>query len=179
MNKFDILYKYQYGFRKGHSTTQALIELTDNIKKGIDDKKYTCGIFIDLCKAFDTVDHAILLGKMYHYGIRGIVHKLFKSYLINRMQYVSINNNKSKLQYLNCGVPQGSVLGPLLFLLYINDIAKCCNSGHFRVFADDTGIFCQGKDINQLIETARDIMINIEKWFSCNKLTLNTNKTWL
>ena len=127
------------------------MELTDNIKKGIDDKKYTCGIFIDLCKAFDTVDHTILLNKMHHYGIRGVVHKLFKSYLSNRMQYVNINNYKSKMQYLNCGVPQGSVLGPLLFLLYINDIAKCCNSGLFRVFADDTGIFCQSKDIMHLL----------------------------
>ena len=83
LNKFNILYKYQFGFRKGHSTTQALIELTDNIKKGIDDKTYTCGIFIDLCKAFDTVDHDILLSKMHHYGIRGVVQKLFKSYLTN------------------------------------------------------------------------------------------------
>ena len=177
LNKFNILYKYQFGFRKGHSTTQALIELTDNIKRGIDDKQYTCGIFIDLCKAFDTVDHDILLSKMHHYGIRGVVQKLFKSYLTNRMQYVSINNNKSKLQNLNCGVPQGSVLGPLLFLLYINDIAKCCSTGLFRIFADDTGIFCKGKDINALIKTARDIMIKIEDWFSCNKLTLNIDKT--
>ena len=177
LNKFNILYKFQFGFRKGHSTTQALIELTDNIKRGLDDKKYTCGIFIDLCKAFDTVDHNILLSKMHHYGIRGVVYNLFKSYLTNRVQYTSINNHKSKLQHLNCGVPQGSVLGPLLFLLYINDIAKCCNTGMFRVFADDTGIFCQGKDIIALINTARDILTKIDEWFSSNKLTLNVDKT--
>ena len=177
LNKFNILYKYQFGFRKGHSTTQALIELTDNIKRGLDNKQYTCGIFIDLCKAFDTVDHNILLNKMHHYGIRGVVYKLFKSYLTNRMQYTSVNNYTSKLQHLNCGVPQGSVLGPLLFLLYINDIAKCCNAGLFRVFADDTGIFCQGNDIDALIDIARDIMTKIEEWFSCNKLTLNVDKT--
>ena len=114
---------------------------------------------------------------MKHYGIRGVVLKLFKSYLTNRMHYVSINNCKSKIQHLNCGVPQGSVLGPLLFLLYINDIAKCYNAGLFRVFADDTGIFCQGNNINDLIETAKEIMIKIEEWFSCNKLTLNVDKT--
>ena len=78
-----------------------MIELTDNIKRGLDDKKYTCGIFIDLCKAFDTVDHNILLSKMHHYGIRGVVYNLFKSYLTNRVQYTSINNYKSKLQHLN------------------------------------------------------------------------------
>ena len=177
LNKFNILYKFQFGFREGHSTTQALTEITDKIRNGMDHKNYTCGIFIDLCKAFDTVDHEILLSKMYHYGIRGIVQKLFKSYLTNRMQYVYINDHKSNLQTIKCGVPQGSVLGPLLFLLYINDIANCCSNGMFRVFADDTGIFIQGPEINTLIIKAKETMTNIDEWFSSNKLTLNIDKT--
>ena len=107
LSKFKILYEYQFGFREGHSTTQALVEITDRLKKAIDEKMLTCGIFIDLTKAFDTVDHAILLDKMYNYGIRGNVHNLFKSYLSNRQQYVKVNNANSDMKPVKCGVPQG------------------------------------------------------------------------
>ena len=111
------IYKYQYGFRKNHSTDHALIELVDQIRLSIDNKRMTCGIFVDLSKAFDTVNHQILLKKLEHYGIRGITLKLFKSYLSERKQYVQINNCKSQTRSISCGVPQGSVLGPLLFLI--------------------------------------------------------------
>ena len=177
LTKYDILYKYQFGFREGHSTTHALIEATDTIKHAIDNKELTCGIFIDLTKAFDTVDHSILLQKLFHYGIRGNVYNLFKSYLSDRKQYVRVNNENSDMQQVVCGVPQGSVLGPLLFIIYINDLANCCNEGTFRIFADDTGIFCHSKTISLLMEKAAVIMKNIHNWFQSNKLTLNTSKT--
>ena len=105
LSKFKILYEYQFGFREGHSTTQALVEITDRLKKAIDAKELTCGIFIDLTKAFDTVDHNILLDKMHYYGIRGNVHNLFKSYLSNRQQYVKVNNTNSEIRPVKWGVP--------------------------------------------------------------------------
>ena len=177
LTKFEILYKYQFGFREGHSTTQALVEIIDRLKIAIDDKELTCGIFIDLTKAFDTVDHNILLQKMYNYGIRGNVHNLFKSYLSNRQQYVKVNNANSDMKPVKCGVPQGSVLGPLFFIIYINDLANSCTDGQFRIFADDTGIFCQSFCLKLLIGKAEKIIKNVNEWFIANKLTLNIDKT--
>ena len=110
LTKFEMLYEYQFGFRKGHSTTQALTEITDRLKLAVDKQELTCGVFIDLTKAFDTVDHNILLQKMFHYGIRGNVYNLFQSYLSNRKQYVKVNNVDSDMRTVKCGAPQGSYL---------------------------------------------------------------------
>ena len=175
--KCNIIYQYQFGFREGHSTVQALTEITDRIKNAIDNKMLTCGIMIDLTKAFDTVNHNILLKKLYNYGLRGNVYKLFKSYLTNRKQYVKIKNENSDLKSISCGVPQGSVLGPLLFIIYINDLAYNCKEGIFRIFADDTGIFCHSHDLNSLIVKAKIVLKHIMEWFKLNKLTLNISKT--
>ena len=177
IDQFKLLYKYQFGFRKNHSTEQSLIEFVDQIRSAMDNQHMTCGIFIDLSKAFDTVDHQILISKLEHYGIRGSALELFKSYLTNRNQYVQIDKFKSQTLPINCGVPQGSVLGPLLFLLFINDLPNCCTIGNFRIFADDTNVFFQCKTADELITQGQNIMISLNSWFKHNKMTLNVDKT--
>ena len=120
----EILYDYQFGFRSKHSTQQALITLVDRVTKSFDRSNIVVSLFIDLKKAFDTVHHRILLRKLYAYGIRGVLLKWFQSYLTDRSQYVTYDGVRSETKVVECGVPQGSILGPLLFIISMNDI---CN----------------------------------------------------
>ena len=136
----SIIYPNQFGFRAGCSTTHSLISITETINKTIEQKKFGCGVFIDLKKAFDTVNHNILLQKLEHYGIRENALLWFKSYLTDRKQFVSLNGTNSKIKSITCGVPQGSVLGPILFLFYINDLPNISNNLKFLLFADDKSI---------------------------------------
>ena len=177
LNNNNIIYNLQFGFRQQYSTSHALINITENIRKALDGGNIGYRVFVDLQKAFDTVDHQILLAKLYHYGIRGVSNDCFKSYLSNRNQYVSINGFDSGLTSINHGVPQGSVLGPLLFLLYINDLnqaIKFCKVNHF---ADDTNLLCLGnsiKKLNKLVNTDLKYLVN---WLNTNKISLNVKKT--
>ena len=147
----NIISKKQYGFRENYSTYMAIIDLVDKISSNIDNKKHSIGIFLDLSKAFDTIDHQILLRKLQCYGI-GIACDWFKSYLENRVQYVSYNTKDSDFMKITCGVPQGSILGPLLFILYINDIVKVSTVLNPVLFADDTSLFHAHTDFDTLIE---------------------------
>ena len=150
LNNNNIIYNLQFGFRQQYSTSHALINITEIIRKALDDGNIGCGVFVDLQKAFDTVDHQILLAKLSHYGIRGVSNDWFKSYLSNRSQYVSINGYDSGLVAINCRVPQGPVLGPLLFLLYISDLNQSIKFSKVHHFADDTNLLCQGNSIKKL-----------------------------
>ena len=177
INKYDILYDLQFGFRKKFSTTLALIETVDSIRRLIDQGNYVLGIFVDLTKAFDTVDHEILLYKLDNYGIRGHANIFFKSYLSGRKQFTSANGVDSKLSEINCGVPQGSVLGPILFLLYINDLYRALANATTRLFADDTGVFVSNTNFDELVTCAKTNLSALHLWCQYNKLTMNSSKT--
>ena len=155
----------------------ALISLTETIKSSLDKGRVGCGISIDLQKAFDTVNHHILLKKMEHYGIRGTALNWFNSYLSNRKQFVSVNGHSSSLCEVSCGVPQGSVLGPLLFLIYINDLPNSSNLFSFFHFADDTNIYCESDDLTMLTRKLNKELKKIKLRLDSNKLALNIGKT--
>jgi hypothetical protein len=194
----NVLYKHQYGFRPKFTTEQPILQLLDHIAKANDrpTKDLTLAIFLDLSKAFDSVNHRILLRKLAHYGFRGIANDWFKDYLCNRNQFVEINfmnTNMRDSQIFNsgapqkpsfrssklsvqCGVPQGSILGPLLFLLYVNDLANSTSLGVVS-YADDTTLFCSGHN-KEILENKINIELDkVYKWLCANKLLLNIDKT--
>ena len=177
INKQNILYKFQFGFRKGYSTEQAILETTEYLKTAIDKKLYTCGIFLDFSKAFDTVNHSILLRKLEKYGIRGLPLEWFRSYLTDRSQFVQIGNVKSNTLTMKSGVPQGSTLGPLLFLIYINDLPNSSDLFQFRIFADDTNIFYSSKTSDDLQNIVNDELKKVYTYCASNKLSINFKKT--
>ena len=178
IEKHTILYLQQYGFRKKHSTALALIDLTDKIREILDKKHYALGIYLDLEKAFDTVNHKILLTKMEAYGFREHINDFIKSYLTNRQQFTVINGRHSSLQRIDTGVPQGSVLGPLFFLLYINDIPKCITGADITLFTDDTSVLLGDGSLVKLKAKAEKCLKSLDEWFKSNKLTLSTEKTF-
>ena len=162
---------------KNHSTNLALNEMVDMIVSAMDNKMYSVGVFIDLKKAFDTVNHSLLIKKFKYYGIRGVASDFLESYLNNRMQYVQFKTEKSYRKHLSCGVPQGSILGPLLFILYINDMHKVSDLLHFIIFADDTNIFYLDRNPIILIHTLNIELEKLTEWFKINKLSLNVGKS--
>ena len=177
LTEHNILSTNQFGFRKKYSTFLALMDLVDNISKNIDEGNYSIGIFLDLSKAFDTIDHTILLDKLCRYGVRGVTLNWFKHYLNDRKQFVSYNNTTSVSMKVTCGVPQGSILGPLLFILYVNDITKVSNIFKINLFADDTSLIHTHDNFEYLIKETNEELIRISTWLATNKLVLNINKT--
>ena len=173
--KYELLYALQFGFRKYYATYMALVYmfyLHDALEKG----DYAIGMFVDFRKAFDTVDHSILLYKLYHYVVCGPAYDWFCDYLNNRTQLVSFNNVNSQNEFVSCGVPQGS-LWPLLFLIYINDMAYVLNQLFTVSFADDTNIFDTSNDLKALINNVNSELHIIMNWLNANKLSLNIDKT--
>ena len=177
IEKHKILSKSQYGFRKNVSTETALINFIDFVHKGLTSKHSVGAIFMDLSRAFDVMDHDILEIKLKHYGFIGNFLKLIMSFVRNRKYFVNINGLNSETKVVNIGVPQGSTLGPLLFLIYVNDMVNCSSTLHFTLFADDTtlGYSCLNLiDLQNILERETHKVI---KWLAVNKLILNVAKT--
>ena len=182
----DLLYKSQYGFRKLHSTELAALEFADKIVSNLEQGKLPLAIFLDLSKAFDTIDHKILLEKLKYYGISGKAIEWFQSYLCERKQYVQYGDSTSSMSFIKTGVPQGSILGPLLFIIYMNDIAAVTKKFHFTLYADDTSLvepICtfsldsDREDYSTMSKNINSELKLITDWLSLNKLSLNAKKT--
>ena len=175
--KHKILHPSQYGFQANLGTELAILELQDRIITTLNNNECCVGIFMDLSKAFDTLDHTILLHKLNHYGIRGTALDWFRNYLTNRKQYVCANETNSELLPITCGVPQGSILGPLLFLIYVNDLATVSKLAAIILFADDTNLIYKGKSYQDILQFINNDLRKISDWFKINKLALNETKT--
>lgn len=174
----SILSDNQFGFREGRSTVNAVSDLLRYVYGELDSDKYVISVMIDFRKTFDCFNHDILLAKL-HYGVRGICHDWFRSYLSNRTQYVSVNGVISETKSVTCGVPQGSILGPLLFLIFINDITLCTPKFKFTLYADDCTLshsFNRG-DASIVSGYIDDGLNDVLKWVTCNKLQINVSKT--
>lgn len=178
LNSINFFFDRQYGFRPKSNTLTATIDLVTKIKHSIDNKNIVLGVFIDLKKAFDTVSHKLLLKKLEVIGIVGKALKMFESYLENRLQIVKIDSNsQSPPLPISCGVPQGSILGPLLFLVYINNMHELGLNGNITLYADDTCLFYFGSSIHDLIAQAQYDLDVLHEWLQYNLLTINISKT--
>jgi len=173
------LYANQFGFRSKRSTVHAVMELCTDIIESLEKKQITMATFLDLSKAFDTIDHNILINKLYMYGIRGIALDWFKSYLTHRKHFIQYKAHCSPMNFIETGVPQGSVLGPLLFIIYTNDLPKCLKNKNLKclLFADDTTIYETNSEVTKLYDSLNDNLNVLADWFRANKLSLNVNKT--
>ena len=177
LNLQSIFYQNQYGFREKHSTIHALTKFVCDTIHGFDERKQTLGVFLDLSKAFDTIDYEILFNKLHHYGIRGVALDWFRSYFQDRKLFVHYKGVSSDKLNLSCGVPQGSVLGPLLFIVYTNDLPNSILTAKSILFADDTTLYTSSNNMTELFNSVQRDLDSLSDWFKANKLSLNATKT--
>ena len=167
----------QFGFLKNHSTTDCILNFLNKLHESTPENKYSIGISLDLCKAFDSINHTILLEKLKFYGVKNKSLEWFNSYLSGRKQYTSCNNIKSSMASINNGVPQGSILGPLLFLYFINDLVNCSESLYLSLFADDSTGLISGNNLDNLRQLATEELQKVADWLSANKIRANLKKS--
>ena len=177
MDSNDLFHPNQFGFKPKQSTIDAVLQFAQNIQNNKMNKKTSVGVFADLSKAFDTINHNVLLQKLSHYGIRGVAFNLIKSYLSNRKQFVRWKTSCSSIADINCGVPQGSILGPLLFIIYINDLPNVVANCHSVLYADDTSLLFNGQNQTEAIEEANLGLSKLKPWLDANSLILNIEKS--
>ena len=177
MEANNSIFEMQYGFRTGRSCEHALLKAQSLLLESLSKKEISLLLLIDFSKAFDMVEHTILIKKLEHYGIRGIALEWLKSYLGNREQFVTINGKNSTKKPLMFGVPQGSILGPLLFIIYINDIPLISKLAKFIMYADDANIIISGKNIDEINEKLVNLSTGLLNWVDTNGLALNLKKT--
>ena len=177
INKFNLISNCQFGFQKNLNTELAVIHALHHITNSLNANVPVLGLFIDISKAFDSINHSILLDKLFRLGFRGTIHSLLSSYLSNRFLFVEINGAKSNFHKISCGVPQGSILGPLIFLLYINDISYVSEHLHFTLFADDTTILLSDPNLKYSLSVAETYFVVVFDWFISNRLLINFKKT--
>lgn len=175
--KHSVITECQYGFTKNRSTEHALLDQKEYILNNFEAQKLTIGIFVDFSKAFDSLNHNLLFAKLEHYGVRGHALSLIRSYLGSRKQYVQINHCSSDALTITHGVPQGSILGPLLFNVFINDICNVSQEAKYIMYADDCSIFLSSPNLNQLTHAANCVLQTLEQWSSFNALKINQEKT--
>ena len=172
----ESLYTRQYGFREKHSTVQAVTELYFDIIDSWENKQYTLATFLDLSKAFDTIDHKILINKLHFYGVRGVALSWFQSYLSERKHFIQYKSYTSPKSSIVCGVPQGSILGPLLFIIYTNDLPNCLKYSKCILYADDTTVYFSSSNLSKSYDSLNYDLNNLTDWFRANKLSLNVGK---
>ena len=176
LSENSILYEKQFGFHTIHSTEHAILLLVNQLYQSFDESKFTLGIFIDLSKAFDTMDHKILTKKLELYGIKDCNLRWFESYLSNRKQFIIYGDKQTNIETISCGVPQGSISGPLLFLIFVNDLHKVTKYLDPIMFTDDANLFCSHKKIKTLFQIVNSELKLVTEWILANKFSLNAKK---